>query len=126
MLVKLKTECGYQFTSKLESMFTDIKTSRDMMQEFKNHLQAAEVQELEVDLSVQARMQSQLLIGSTVPGMKVYESFVKGKPRENVEPHMAKVSCSEIQNTAVCTTFQCTYMPISSCKDLPMQLRRLM
>ena len=29
---KLKTECGYQFTSKLESMFTDIKTSRDTMQ----------------------------------------------------------------------------------------------
>lgn len=28
MLVKLKTECGYQFTSKLESMFTDIRTSR--------------------------------------------------------------------------------------------------
>lgn len=25
LLVKLKTECGYQFTSKLESMFTDIK-----------------------------------------------------------------------------------------------------
>ena len=58
VLVKLKTECGYQFTSKLESMFTDIKTSRDMMQEYKNHLQAAEVQELDVDLSVQARMQS--------------------------------------------------------------------
>ena len=32
MLVKLKTECGYQFTSKLESMFTDIRTSRDTMQ----------------------------------------------------------------------------------------------
>lgn len=35
VLVKLKTECGYQFTSKLESMFTDIKTSRDMMQDYK-------------------------------------------------------------------------------------------
>ena len=35
LLVKLKTECGYQFTSKLESMFTDIKVSRDIMQEFK-------------------------------------------------------------------------------------------
>lgn len=35
LLVKLKTECGYQFTSKLESMFTDIKTSRDTMLEFK-------------------------------------------------------------------------------------------
>jgi cullin 3 len=28
MLVKLKTECGYQFTSKLEGMFTDMRTSR--------------------------------------------------------------------------------------------------
>lgn len=35
LLVKLKTECGYQFTSKLESMFTDIKTSRDTMLEYK-------------------------------------------------------------------------------------------
>ncbi len=34
LLVKLKTECGYQFTSKLESMFTDIKTSRCVMQEW--------------------------------------------------------------------------------------------
>lgn len=35
VLVKLKTECGYQFTSKLESMFTDIKTSADTMRAFK-------------------------------------------------------------------------------------------
>ena len=35
LLVKLKTECGYQFTSKLESMFTDIKTSRDTMADFR-------------------------------------------------------------------------------------------
>lgn len=34
-LMQLKTECGYQFTSKLESMFTDMKTSRDTMQSFK-------------------------------------------------------------------------------------------
>lgn len=34
MIVKLKTECGYQFTSKLESMFTDMKTSQDTMQDF--------------------------------------------------------------------------------------------
>ena len=38
LLVKLKTECGYQFTSKLESMFTDIKTSRDVMADFRAHL----------------------------------------------------------------------------------------
>ncbi|KAJ1267473.1 hypothetical protein BS78_07G058900 [Paspalum vaginatum] len=34
MLVKLKTECGYQFTSKLEGMFTDLKTSEDTTQGF--------------------------------------------------------------------------------------------
>ncbi|XP_051146099.1 cullin-3A-like [Andrographis paniculata] len=34
LIVKLKTECGYQFTSKLEGMFTDMKTSQDAMQGF--------------------------------------------------------------------------------------------
>jgi len=34
LIIKLKTECGYQFTSKLEGMFTDIKTSLDTMKGF--------------------------------------------------------------------------------------------
>ncbi|KAI8018548.1 Cullin-3A [Camellia lanceoleosa] len=34
LIVKLKTEWGYQFTSKLEGMFTDMKTSQDTMQGF--------------------------------------------------------------------------------------------
>ncbi|XVF03355.1 hypothetical protein REPUB_Repub04eG0253800 [Reevesia pubescens] len=34
LIVKLKTECGYQFTSKLEGMFTDMTTSQDTMQGF--------------------------------------------------------------------------------------------
>ncbi|XP_015895103.1 cullin-3A [Ziziphus jujuba] len=34
LIVKLKTECGYQFTSKLEGMFTDMKTSQDTVQGF--------------------------------------------------------------------------------------------
>jgi cullin 3 len=38
-IVKLKTECGYQFTSKIEGMFTDIRTSRDNMAAFKAHLE---------------------------------------------------------------------------------------
>jgi len=53
VLVKLKTECGYQFTSKLESMFTDIKTSRDTMQEYKARRQASSNGEDDVELSVQ-------------------------------------------------------------------------
>ncbi|GJU73314.1 cullin-3A-like protein isoform X1 [Tanacetum coccineum] len=43
LILKLKTECGYQFTSKLEGMFTDMKTSEDTMKGFyeaKGHLLA--------------------------------------------------------------------------------------
>lgn len=51
--MKLKTECGYQFTSKLESMFTDIKTSRDTMLEFKAQETASTSGSSDLDLSVQ-------------------------------------------------------------------------
>ncbi len=53
LLVKLKTECGYQFTSKLESMFTDIKTSRDTMMDFKTQDAASTSTSTDMDLSVQ-------------------------------------------------------------------------
>nr|QFS19078.1 cullin-3A [Apopellia endiviifolia (species B)] len=42
LIVKLKTECGYQFTSKLEGMFTDMKTSRDTMHGFNTMLSTSE------------------------------------------------------------------------------------
>lgn len=35
MLVKFKQECGYQFTTKLEGMFNDMKLSKDAMEEFR-------------------------------------------------------------------------------------------
>lgn len=38
MLAKLKIECGYQFTQKLEGMFHDIKISADTMKSYKEHL----------------------------------------------------------------------------------------
>lgn len=56
LLVKLKTECGYQFTSKLESMFTDIKTSRDTMMDFKAREGASASTSADLDLSVQVRL----------------------------------------------------------------------
>lgn len=39
-IVKLKTECGYQFTSKIEGMFADMRTSRDLMESFRQLLEA--------------------------------------------------------------------------------------
>uniref|UniRef100_A0A3P9MC67 Cullin-3 n=1 Tax=Oryzias latipes TaxID=8090 RepID=A0A3P9MC67_ORYLA len=39
MISKLKTECGCQFTSKLEGMFRDMSISNTTMDEFRQHLQ---------------------------------------------------------------------------------------
>ncbi|RWS04386.1 cullin-3-A-like protein [Dinothrombium tinctorium] len=52
MISKLKTECGCQFTSKLEGMFKDISVSNTMMEEFKSHVQSSGVNLFGVDLNV--------------------------------------------------------------------------
>uniref|UniRef100_T1KLS9 Cullin family profile domain-containing protein n=2 Tax=Tetranychus urticae TaxID=32264 RepID=T1KLS9_TETUR len=52
MISKLKTECGCQFTSKLEGMFRDITVSTTMMDEFKTHVQSSRVNLAGVDLNV--------------------------------------------------------------------------
>eukprot|EP00118_Oscarella_pearsei_P022269 m.254467 g.254467 ORF g.254467 m.254467 type:complete len:627 (+) comp40385_c0_seq6:318-2198(+) len=39
MISKLKTECGCQFTTKLEGMFKDMVLSNSTMEEFRTHLQ---------------------------------------------------------------------------------------
>uniref|UniRef100_A0A2K6EPS1 Cullin-3 n=1 Tax=Propithecus coquereli TaxID=379532 RepID=A0A2K6EPS1_PROCO len=52
MISKLKTECGCQFTSKLEGMFRDMSISNTTMDEFRQHLQATGVSLGGVDLTV--------------------------------------------------------------------------
>lgn len=53
MIAKLKSECGYQFTSKLEGMFTDMRTSADMDRDFRRFVQTSvSTGPLAVDLTV--------------------------------------------------------------------------
>ncbi|KAG0053070.1 Cullin-3 [Gryganskiella cystojenkinii] len=53
MISKLKVECGYQFTSKLEGMFTDMRLSIDTMSSFKEFQEkAVEVPPLELNATV--------------------------------------------------------------------------
>lgn len=51
MISKLKTECGCQFTMKLEGMFKDMSISNSTNDDFKQHVQNTSIQ-LAVDLSV--------------------------------------------------------------------------
>lgn len=43
MISKLKTECGCQFTSKLEGMFKDVTISNTINEEFKQRVNSAGV-----------------------------------------------------------------------------------
>ncbi|KAK9510303.1 hypothetical protein O3M35_005117 [Rhynocoris fuscipes] len=52
MISKLKTECGCQFTSKLEGMFKDMTVSNTIMEEFKEHITSSAANLCGVDLSV--------------------------------------------------------------------------
>lgn len=52
MISKLKTECGCQFTSKLEGMFKDMSVSNTMMDEFKTHVLMCSTNLYGVDLNV--------------------------------------------------------------------------
>jgi len=52
MISKLKTECGCQFTSKLEGMFKDMTLSNTTMDEFKTHTQQSKINLYGVDLFV--------------------------------------------------------------------------
>ncbi|XP_052783595.1 cullin-3-like [Mya arenaria] len=52
MISKLKTECGCQFTSKLEGMFKDMTVSNSYMDEFKTFITQANVNLQGVDLTV--------------------------------------------------------------------------
>lgn len=41
MITKLKTECGSQFTNKLEGMFKDVDLSRELMMSFRESVSAS-------------------------------------------------------------------------------------
>jgi len=53
MISKLKTECGSQFTNKLEGMFKDIDLSKEIMNSFKKSDQFKEISKQEnIDINV--------------------------------------------------------------------------
>ncbi|KAG2017666.1 ubiquitin ligase SCF complex subunit Cullin [Coprinopsis cinerea AmutBmut pab1-1] len=52
MLAKLKLESGFQFTSKLEGMFNDIKLSNDAMVEYREYIQSRTAPAIELSVTV--------------------------------------------------------------------------
>ncbi|KAH9002894.1 Cullin-domain-containing protein [Lactarius hatsudake] len=52
MLAKLKVECGFQFTVKLEGMFHDMKLSADTMQAYRDHVVNSTAPEVDISVTV--------------------------------------------------------------------------
>ncbi|PVF92727.1 Cullin-domain-containing protein [Serendipita vermifera] len=52
MLAKLKVECGFQFTKKMEGMFNDMKLSTDIMVTYKDYLSKTTAPSVEIIVTV--------------------------------------------------------------------------
>ncbi|KZP23744.1 Cullin-domain-containing protein [Athelia psychrophila] len=75
MLAKLKVECGFQFTQKLEGMFHDMKISSDHMQEYQTHL--AKTVAPDVDISVIVMTATFWPMSQTMPTCTLPEDLLK-------------------------------------------------
>mmetsp|Transcript_9553 Transcript_9553/g.32570 ORF Transcript_9553/g.32570 Transcript_9553/m.32570 type:complete len:734 (+) Transcript_9553:62-2263(+) len=81
MIAKLKAECGYQFTSKLEGMFTDMRISKDTMDDYRTSPAYSQAPvELEVNVLTMGYWPSQApAVGCRLPAVitECCESFSK-------------------------------------------------
>ncbi|KAJ8306967.1 hypothetical protein KUTeg_015051 [Tegillarca granosa] len=53
MISKLKQACGFEYTSKLQRMFQDISVSKELNDQFKEHLKKSTEDQLDIDFSIQ-------------------------------------------------------------------------
>jgi cullin 3 len=73
MVSQLKAECGYQFTSKLEGMFNDMRISKDMREAYNTHKRTSDSEsqgkkvDIEVDVLTNGYWPSQNVKPCTLP-----------------------------------------------------------
>lgn len=53
MISKLKSACGFEYTSKLQRMFQDVGVSKDLNENFKRYSESSQERRLDVDFSIQ-------------------------------------------------------------------------
>ncbi|CAG8630383.1 15076_t:CDS:2, partial [Racocetra persica] len=99
MIGKLKIECGYQFTTKLEGMFNDMRISTDTMTDFKDFLEKSALERPKLDLSV------------TVLTSTFWPMNLSASPRCNFPAEITKA----------CDTFQRFYLARHSGRRLTWQ-----
>ena len=61
MISKLKSACGFEYTNKLQRMFQDQGVSKDLNEQFKQHLYNSN-EPLDIDFQIQVRKNTTLSI----------------------------------------------------------------
>ncbi|KAA0709411.1 Cullin-4B [Triplophysa tibetana] len=82
MLSKLKHECGAAFTSKLEGMFKDMELSKDIMVQFKQHIQCQNIPgniELTVNILTMGYWPTYVPMEVHLPPEEIFKTFYLGK-----------------------------------------------
>jgi cullin 3 len=79
VISKLKAECGYQFTSKLEGMFKDMAMTKDLMDGFKKHNQIMYVQVLTMGFWPTETNATAILPAEIRACVSRFESFYLGR-----------------------------------------------
>lgn len=77
MISKLKQECGSQFTLKLEEMFKDIDSSKDLMVAFQQHAKSMSAIRRRVDLTVQVLQASRWPLTEQSKGLKLPQEIIE-------------------------------------------------
>ena len=67
MISKLKTECGYQWTSKLEGMFKDVQLSKDLCHNFRTLHERKVTFELDVNVCTSGSWPTPAIAACRVP-----------------------------------------------------------
>ncbi|KAJ0405628.1 hypothetical protein P43SY_007729 [Pythium insidiosum] len=75
VIAKLKAECGYQFTSKLEGMFKDISISKDLMELYRNW----SYKDIEQHTGIDKHDLKRHLISLCTPKYRILNKSSKGK-----------------------------------------------
>mmetsp|Transcript_1822 Transcript_1822/g.4144 ORF Transcript_1822/g.4144 Transcript_1822/m.4144 type:complete len:766 (-) Transcript_1822:24-2321(-) len=90
MIGKLKLSCGYEYTSKLQRMFTDISLSRDLQERFKTWLEAKKnITDLGVDFSVMT------LTSGSWPWQAPVSTFTIPVEMQSLEQHYVEFYSAE-------------------------------
>ncbi|KAG0704302.1 Cullin-domain-containing protein [Suillus ampliporus] len=75
MISKLKEACGFEYTNKLQRMFTDMSLSKDLTDQFKERMQNHEDMDINFSIMVLAHLNNDFIIPPEI--LSTYDRFSK-------------------------------------------------